>query len=160
MHDVGSFVFFLMIRRPPRSTLFPYTTLFRSYATNNPTMFKQPLWQHGSLVQSPQWKQARWPWYAVLILYTILFYTSTTTSYYYQWGKYWLCYYSEQLVTTAILTFIEGNCLFLIFRRAEAYYKTEAIAISRCSYRKIRVSFWWGQSIFWLFSTYAGIRPS
>src|SRR3989449_11661495 len=25
-----SIVFFLMIRRPPRSTLFPYTTLFRS----------------------------------------------------------------------------------------------------------------------------------
>src|SRR6266446_891260 len=25
-----SLVFFLMIRRPPRSTLFPYTTLFRS----------------------------------------------------------------------------------------------------------------------------------
>src|SRR2546430_12469954 len=24
--------FFLMIRRPPRSTLFPYTTLFRSWA--------------------------------------------------------------------------------------------------------------------------------
>src|SRR3712207_6959813 len=24
--------FFLMIRRPPRSTLFPYTTLFRSYS--------------------------------------------------------------------------------------------------------------------------------
>src|SRR3712207_8602094 len=24
------FMFFLMIRRPPRSTLFPYTTLFRS----------------------------------------------------------------------------------------------------------------------------------
>src|SRR5258708_14482862 len=28
-HD-SSFFFFLMIRRPPRSTLFPYTTLFRS----------------------------------------------------------------------------------------------------------------------------------
>src|SRR5438045_6804827 len=28
-----TFVFFLMIRRPPRSTLFPYTTLFRSCAT-------------------------------------------------------------------------------------------------------------------------------
>src|SRR5256884_6082989 len=29
--------FFLMIRRPPRSTLFPYTTLFRSfYATAMP----------------------------------------------------------------------------------------------------------------------------
>src|SRR6266513_4502173 len=27
-----SFFFFLMIRRPPRSTLFPYTTLFRSPA--------------------------------------------------------------------------------------------------------------------------------
>src|SRR5258708_34379269 len=26
----GSYLFFLMIRRPPRSTLFPYTTLFRS----------------------------------------------------------------------------------------------------------------------------------
>src|SRR2546430_12621342 len=26
----GRFFFFLMIRRPPRSTLFPYTTLFRS----------------------------------------------------------------------------------------------------------------------------------
>src|SRR2546427_10178996 len=28
------FVFFLMIRRPPRSTLFPYTTLFRSERTD------------------------------------------------------------------------------------------------------------------------------
>src|SRR3712207_7739774 len=27
---IFSFFFFLMIRRPPRSTLFPYTTLFRS----------------------------------------------------------------------------------------------------------------------------------
>src|SRR5689334_25353758 len=27
------FFFFLMIRRPPRSTLFPYTTLFRSWST-------------------------------------------------------------------------------------------------------------------------------
>src|SRR3712207_7419548 len=29
MNDIVHF-FFLMIRRPPRSTLFPYTTLFRS----------------------------------------------------------------------------------------------------------------------------------
>src|SRR2546430_10335673 len=28
--DLGCTFFFLMIRRPPRSTLFPYTTLFRS----------------------------------------------------------------------------------------------------------------------------------
>src|SRR3712207_8000503 len=31
---IALFFFFLMIRRPPRSTLFPYTTLFRSYAPN------------------------------------------------------------------------------------------------------------------------------
>src|SRR3712207_6991659 len=31
-HDV--LFFFLMIRRPPRSTLFPYTTLFRSLQKN------------------------------------------------------------------------------------------------------------------------------
>src|SRR2546429_7135331 len=30
MSDTRLFFFFLMIRRPPRSTLFPYTTLFRS----------------------------------------------------------------------------------------------------------------------------------
>src|SRR3712207_9355894 len=29
------FFFFLMIRRPPRSTLFPYTTLFRSNEDNH-----------------------------------------------------------------------------------------------------------------------------
>src|SRR5256885_9702829 len=29
------FFFFLMIRRPPRSTLFPYTTLFRSVSSFN-----------------------------------------------------------------------------------------------------------------------------
>src|SRR5256885_2951579 len=29
---IVKFFFFLMIRRPPRSTLFPYTTLFRSRA--------------------------------------------------------------------------------------------------------------------------------
>src|SRR2546430_10320332 len=28
--------FFLMIRRPPRSTLFPYTTLFRSHGRRRP----------------------------------------------------------------------------------------------------------------------------
>src|SRR5436190_17902963 len=34
--------FFLMIRRPPRSTLFPYTTLFRSMATPPPLPPKRP----------------------------------------------------------------------------------------------------------------------
>src|SRR5947207_15705668 len=34
--------FFLMIPRPPRSTLFPYTTLFRSvvYITRRPILFR------------------------------------------------------------------------------------------------------------------------
>src|SRR2546422_2783364 len=32
------FFFFLMIRRPPRSTLFPYTTLFRSVDTYPKTL--------------------------------------------------------------------------------------------------------------------------
>src|SRR6516164_11650836 len=36
------FVFFLMIRRPPRSTLFPYTTLFRSRA-EVPAGFEPPV---------------------------------------------------------------------------------------------------------------------
>src|SRR3712207_8907364 len=31
-----SLFFFLMIRRPPRSTLFPYTTLFRSRTLDSP----------------------------------------------------------------------------------------------------------------------------
>src|SRR2546430_16786312 len=30
-YSLQSYFFFLMIRRPPRSTLFPYTTLFRSH---------------------------------------------------------------------------------------------------------------------------------
>src|SRR6476619_6586876 len=44
----GSFFrfFFLMIRRPPRSTLFPYTTLFRSHgvvAPNGPMRIESNL---------------------------------------------------------------------------------------------------------------------
>src|SRR5256885_2504526 len=35
--------FFLMIRRPPRSTLFPYTTLFRSTAGDLLTLEAHPL---------------------------------------------------------------------------------------------------------------------
>src|SRR5216684_9273047 len=41
---VFSLFFFLMIRRPPRSTLFPYTTLFRSLVRQQPARFdrRQP----------------------------------------------------------------------------------------------------------------------
>src|SRR6202000_3495140 len=56
--------FFLMIRRPPRSTLFPYTTLFRSTSSTAPSSAKtRPLDQepdpverseeHTSELQSP-----------------------------------------------------------------------------------------------------------
>src|SRR5216683_4473954 len=34
--------FFLMIRRPPRSTLFPYTTLFRSPGAPRPWFYPRP----------------------------------------------------------------------------------------------------------------------
>src|SRR6266508_5535021 len=40
------FFFFLMIRRPPRSTLFPYTTLFRSSCSPR-------TWQAASVPQLP-----------------------------------------------------------------------------------------------------------
>src|SRR2546430_13697875 len=33
-----------MIRRPPRSTLFPYTTLFRSHFLSFPQSYPQDLW--------------------------------------------------------------------------------------------------------------------
>src|SRR5690242_21774603 len=35
-YEILFLFFFLMIRRPPRSTLFPYTTLFRSRADSQP----------------------------------------------------------------------------------------------------------------------------
>src|SRR6202022_2984168 len=38
-HPKELVVFFLMIRRPPRSTLFPYTTLFRSRSPCCPPLF-------------------------------------------------------------------------------------------------------------------------
>src|SRR2546429_5092438 len=36
--------FFLMIRRPPRSTLFPYTTLFRSARARSPQSSRGTPW--------------------------------------------------------------------------------------------------------------------
>src|SRR3712207_7661906 len=38
MEKTKIIIFFLMIRRPPRSTLFPYTTLFRSSETMGPAL--------------------------------------------------------------------------------------------------------------------------
>src|SRR2546429_2043478 len=60
-----SFFFFLMIRRPPRSTLFPYTTLFRSGSRRRhlpcswllrrlraPTPWRAEIGEHTSELQS------------------------------------------------------------------------------------------------------------
>src|SRR2546430_12508817 len=48
-----------MIRRPPRSTLFPYTTLFRSASDAMAEAFAQAL-ARGNELRSPQ----RWVWRA------------------------------------------------------------------------------------------------
>src|SRR6202521_1106940 len=45
------FFFFLMIRRPPRSTLFPYTTLFRSCVYVVATYAKQTVPEFGDMGQ-------------------------------------------------------------------------------------------------------------
>src|SRR5260221_5473837 len=53
---MAAIFFFLMIRRPPRSTLFPYTTLFRSITWE---MFSQALvrelgYLHEEICEKPQ----------------------------------------------------------------------------------------------------------
>src|SRR2546430_14574942 len=47
--DCALFFFFLMIRRPPRSTLFPYTTLFRSWHVGDERRLR-----HGGMVEERQ----------------------------------------------------------------------------------------------------------
>src|SRR5437762_14227825 len=66
------FFFFLMIRRPPRSTLFPYTTLFRSHRraeARDPALPRRPAGprrpdvfrseEHTSELQSPMYLVCR-----------------------------------------------------------------------------------------------------
>src|SRR3712207_1631071 len=47
------FFFFLMIRRPPRSTLFPYTTLFRSRTTN----LASSITNHAAIDSGERWRE-------------------------------------------------------------------------------------------------------
>src|SRR5947208_9652363 len=51
-HHFSFLFFFLMIRRPPRSTLFPYTTLFRS-------TFELDLHVEGTAFQKKVWTELR-----------------------------------------------------------------------------------------------------
>src|SRR5437762_9014559 len=63
------FFFFLMVRRPPRSTLFPYTTLFRSACSAPPAIpagIRGSAWrrcrrseEHTSELQSPMYLVCR-----------------------------------------------------------------------------------------------------
>src|SRR4029434_11337870 len=46
------FFFFSMIRRPPRSTLFPYTTLFRSHTQHTHTTHTHHTYTH-ALTKTP-----------------------------------------------------------------------------------------------------------
>src|SRR5256885_5118554 len=53
--------FFLMIRRPPRSTLFPYTTLFRSARGGDRTRSRTRetlAVEHRRLFRTPGWREA------------------------------------------------------------------------------------------------------
>src|SRR2546427_12976382 len=59
-----SFFFFLMIRRPPRSTLFPYTTLFRS------RVFLGSAWL--SAVSALAWALWARSYVSGLVLYTLV----------------------------------------------------------------------------------------
>src|SRR5256885_15970477 len=52
---VPKFFFFLMIRRPPRSTLFPYTTLFRSH-TRPPAGRGRPRRRRGAPAARPRYR--------------------------------------------------------------------------------------------------------
>src|SRR5947199_5360638 len=54
--------FFLMIRRPPRSTLFPYTTLFRSSPINTMFLKNQRSFQtQGKLRHTDLFEISAWP---------------------------------------------------------------------------------------------------
>src|SRR3712207_9248192 len=62
---VDIFFFFLMIRRPPRSTLFPYTTLFRSWTASSAKCTSIGTSAAGSAPSSPRpgaatKKSSRW----------------------------------------------------------------------------------------------------
>src|SRR3712207_8266295 len=60
---------FIMIRRPPRSTLFPYTTLFRSVGLRTGRMPRQRSWGPGIVVGVAA-GAVGYPWAAVPVIDT------------------------------------------------------------------------------------------
>src|SRR5260221_5945491 len=55
--------FFLMIRRPPRSTLFPYTTLFRSSLACTASSRPKNMKISPATTTQPTWKTRCWPYW-------------------------------------------------------------------------------------------------
>src|SRR5256885_17133214 len=65
VRPVHCIFFFLMIRRPPRSTLFPYTTLFRSVERSVDSLLQHALLVANDDVRSAQLHQPLQPVIAV-----------------------------------------------------------------------------------------------
>src|SRR3989304_3643337 len=77
--------FFLMIRRPPRSTLFPYTTLFRSCAaatgaTRSTAMARRSTVGPSRLVRIRDRKSTRLNSSHRYISYAVFFFNDTATT--------------------------------------------------------------------------------
>src|SRR6266853_642039 len=66
------YFFFLMIRRPPRSTLFPYTTLFRSLAGVRSQFFERDGTREAALQLHVHHEPARIPRVALGIVVVVL----------------------------------------------------------------------------------------
>src|SRR3712207_8330716 len=58
-----------MIRRPPRSTLFPYTTLFRSFLNGPVCSLRQPI--HPGEMEEGTGQQAAWPRHLPLLAWLV-----------------------------------------------------------------------------------------
>src|SRR2546427_8825771 len=61
LHSSVFIFFFLMIRRPPRSTLFPYTTLFRSSRNRSSWPAARSRRRAPPLRTIPSWRRPRTP---------------------------------------------------------------------------------------------------
>src|SRR3712207_8673676 len=103
--------FFLMIRRPPRSTLFPYTTLFRSNIFYN----------------------IRWYFFIHLLIPILYFtfYILVTYSYFFRSEEHTSELQSRQyLVCRLLLEKKKNNCKRYCINRTHAYTQSTYIYIS------------------------------
>src|SRR3712207_9435994 len=110
-----------MIRRPPRSTLFPYTTLFRSSITLNYLLGEELLFR-GVLLPRMAGVFGRWDWVANTVLFglyhvhKIWFWPSMITS---SFGTAWAARRYRSMWMGVIVHGVEGYFLVLILARSE-----------------------------------------